>query len=48
MFTCCIRYNIDPDKRVAFREYARAWISLITKYGGIHHGYFIPGTARDN
>jgi NIPSNAP len=48
MFTCCIRYNIDPDKLVAFREYACAWISLINKYGGIHHGYFIPGTARDN
>jgi hypothetical protein len=45
MFTCCIRYNNDPDKLVAFREYSRAWISLINKYGGIHHGYFIPGTA---
>ena len=48
MFTCCIRYNIDPDKLAAFREYARAWISLINKYRGLHHGYFIPGTARDN
>ena len=48
MFTCCIRYNIDPDKLVALREYARAWISLINKYRGLHHGYFIPGTARDN
>lgn len=48
MFTCCIRYNINPDKLVAFREYARAWISLINNYGGVHHGYFIPGTARDN
>jgi hypothetical protein len=48
MFTCCIRYNIDPDKLAAFREYARAWISLINKYRGLHHGYSIPGTARDN
>jgi hypothetical protein len=48
MFTCCIRYNIDPDKLAAFREYARAWISLVNKYEGIQHGYFIPGTARDN
>ena len=48
MFTCCIRYNIDPDKLAAFREYAHAWIYLINKYGGIHHGYFIPGMAGDS
>jgi hypothetical protein len=48
MFTCFIRYNIEPDKREAFHEYARTWISLIRKYGGIHHGYFVPGTDADN
>jgi hypothetical protein len=48
MFTCCIRYHIDPNELAAFREYARAWISLINKYGGIHHGYFIPGTSQDS
>jgi NIPSNAP len=43
MFTCFIRYQIEPGKLDAFREYARAWIALIRKYGGTHHGYFLPG-----
>lgn len=47
MFTCFIRYTIDPDKLNEFEEYARAWIFLIEKYGGIHHGYFVPGKAAE-
>jgi hypothetical protein len=47
MFTCCIRYIIDPNKLDEFKEYARSWIPLIEKYGGIHHGYFIPGDSSD-
>ena len=43
MFTCFIRYQIEPGKLDAFREYAHAWIALIRKYGGTHHGYFLPG-----
>ena len=43
MFTCAIRYVVDLDKLDDFRDYATAWIALITKYGGTHHGYFIPG-----
>ena len=48
MFTCFIRYKVEPDKLEEFKEYARSWISLIRKYGGTHHGYFIPGTTADN
>jgi len=48
MFTCFIRYYVDPDKLSEFKEYARAWIFLIQKYGGIHHGYFIPGIEADD
>lgn len=48
MFTCFIRYRVEPNKLDQFKEYARAWISLIRKYGGTHHGYFIPGTSGDN
>jgi hypothetical protein len=44
VITCCIRYQVDPNKLTEFREYAHAWIALIRKYGGTHHGYFIPGT----
>jgi len=47
MFTCVIRYRVAPGKLAEFREYARAWIGLIRKYGGIHHGYFVPGTETD-
>jgi hypothetical protein len=48
MFTCFIRYKVEPHKLDEFREYAHSWISLIRKYGGTHLGYFIPGTAGDN
>ncbi len=42
MFTCLIRYVVDLDKLPEFEEYARSWIALTEKYGGTHHGYFIP------
>jgi hypothetical protein len=48
MFTCFIRYTIESDRLDEFRGYAHSWISLIRKYGGTHHGYFISGTAEDN
>jgi hypothetical protein len=47
MFTCFIRYEIAPGGLDAFREYARTWIALIHKYGGTHHGYFVPGGNDD-
>jgi len=48
LFTCVIRYRVEPGKLAEFREYAQAWIGLIRKYGGIHHGYFVPGTDDDS
>lgn len=42
MLTCLIRYEIDPNKLADFEQYARSWIELIEKYGGTHHGYFLP------
>ena len=47
MFTCVIRYRVEPGKLAEFREYAQAWIRLIRKYGGTHHGYFVPGSGND-
>ena len=45
--TCQIRYTLDLDKLDAFETYARTWIVLVERYGGIHHGYFIPRMAPD-
>ena len=47
MFTCCIRYVLAPGKLTEFKEYAHAWIPLIEKYGGTHHGYFVPSERSD-
>lgn len=45
MITCHLSYVIDPDKLAEFEHYARLWISLIEKFGGTHHGYFVPTEA---
>lgn len=29
-------------KVAEFEEYARRWIPLVEKFGGVHHGYFLP------
>ena len=42
MVTCYLRYVIDPYKKKEFETYARMWISLVNKFGGTHHGYFLP------
>ena len=43
MITCYLRYVIDPDKLEEFENYGRMWMPLIEKFGGTHHGYFLPG-----
>ena len=45
--TCQIRYKLDLSKLSEFEAYARAWILLVERYGGTHHGYFIPRVAPD-
>lgn len=45
--TCQIRYTLNFDKLSAFESYARTWMVLIEKYGGVHHGYFIPRPSPD-
>ena len=48
MITCYLRYVIDPYKVDAFETYARMWIPLVNKFGGIHHGYFLPHEGANN
>lgn len=45
--TCQIRYTLDLAQLGAFETYARTWMQLIERYGGIHYGYFIPRTNPD-
>jgi hypothetical protein len=40
--TCVIRYRLDLARIEAFELYAKAWIDLINRHGGRHHGYFLP------
>jgi len=42
MITCYLQYQIDPYKREEFRKYADTWLNLVPKFGGTHHGYFLP------
>jgi len=42
MITCTLKYVIDPHKLDEFTHYAKLWIPLVEKFGGVHHGYFMP------
>ncbi len=42
MITCYLRYTIDMHKVSEFEEYARMWLPLVERFGGTHHGYFLP------
>lgn len=45
MITCYLRYIIDPYKLQEFERYGKMWIPLVEKFGGTHHGYFLPSKA---
>lgn len=42
MITCSLTYEIDPAKVDDFETYARAWIKIVNRMGGTHHGYWLP------
>src|SRR5580765_4943467 len=48
MVTCYLRYVIDASKVKEFEHYGRLWISLVRKFGGVHHGYFLPSEGANN
>lgn len=48
MITCYIRYTIDMHKIAAFEEYASRWIELVERFGGTHHGYFLPHESNSD
>lgn len=45
--TCQVRYTLELSQLSAFETYARVWMLLIERYGGVHHGYFVPRTSPD-
>lgn len=48
MITCYLRYIVDPLKLPEFETCARMWIPLVEKFGGKHHGYFMPSEGVSN
>lgn len=48
MITCYLRYVIDPFKLKEFETYAKMWIPLVNRFGGTHHGYFLPHEGANN
>ena len=48
MITCYLRYVVDPSKLAEFEKYGRMWIPLVEKFGGQHHGYFMPSEGANN
>ncbi|HET6525250.1 NIPSNAP family protein [Sphingopyxis sp.] len=48
MITCVVDYRIDPGQIAAFERFARAWIYLVNKHGGQHHGYFLPSEGASD
>ena len=48
MITCFLKYEVDADKIADFEIYARMWIPLVEKFGGKHHGYFLPSEGASD
>ena len=48
MVTCYLQYKIDPYRVSEFETYAKRWIPLVEKFGGKHHGYFLPHEGANN
>ena len=48
MITCVVHYVIDPAELDAFERFARRWMELVARHGGIHHGYFLPAEGASD
>ena len=48
MVTCHLRYILNPQKLKEFEHYGELWIPLVEKFGGKHHGYFLPSEGANN
>ncbi|CAN7546401.1 NIPSNAP family protein [Bradyrhizobium sp. LjRoot220] len=48
MITCHLRYEVDPEKLADFETYCTMWLELLPRFGGIHHGYFLPSEGASD
>ena len=48
VITCVVEYTIDPAQIAAFERFAQAWMGLVNKHGGQHHGYFLPAEGASD
>ena len=48
MVTIYLRYVLDTSKLKEFEHYGKLWIALVQKFGGKHHGYFMPSEGANN
>ncbi len=48
MITCYLKYTIDPYKIKEFEQYGTMWVQLVEKFGGNHHGYYLPHESVNN
>ena len=48
MIGCYLRYQIDPDKIAEFEAYCAMWLDLLPRFGGAHHGYFLPSEGESD
>lgn len=48
MVTCYLRYIVNPARLKEFEHYGKLWIPLVEKFGGNHHGYFMPSEGISN
>jgi hypothetical protein len=48
LVTCYLRYVVDPFRLKEFEAYGKMWIPLVEKFGGKHHGYFMPHEGANN
>ena len=42
MISCVVEYKIDRTREAQFERFCRLWLELTPKFGGVHHGYFLP------
>jgi uncharacterized protein (DUF1330 family) len=48
MVTIYLRYVLNTSKLKEFEHYGKLWIPLVEKFGGRHHGYFMPSEGASN